>query len=90
LDDVSETVGFDFSAMPEAEDIDTIGGLITAIAGRVPGRGELVAGPGEFEFEVLDADPRRIKRLKIHSQARRPTAAERIAPPSAGGPEEKA
>jgi CBS domain containing-hemolysin-like protein len=66
LDDVSETVGFDFSAMPEAEDVDTIGGLITAIAGRVPGRGELVAGPGEFEFEVLDADPRRVKRLKIH------------------------
>jgi CBS domain containing-hemolysin-like protein len=66
LDDVSEAVGFDFSAMPEAEDVDTIGGLITAIAGRVPGRGELVAGPGEFEFEVLDADPRRVKRLKIH------------------------
>ena len=48
---VSRTVGFDFSALPEAEDVDTIGGLITAIAGRVPGRGELVAGPGEFEFE---------------------------------------
>jgi len=66
LDDVSQTVGFDFSALPAAEDVDTIGGLITAIAGRVPGRGELVAGPGEFEFEVLDADPRRVKRLKIH------------------------
>ena len=75
LDDVSRTVGFDFSTLPQAQDVDTIGGLITAIAGRVPGRGELVAGPGEFEFEVLDADPRRVKRLKVHPH---PTVARRI------------
>ena len=75
LDDVSRTVGFDFSALPQAQDVDTIGGLITAIAGRVPGRGELVAGPGEFEFEVLDADPRRVKRLKVHPH---PAVARRV------------
>ena len=69
LDDVSKAVGFDFAALPDAEDVDTIGGLITAIAGRVPGRGEIVAGPEAFEFEVLDADPRRVKRLKIHPRA---------------------
>jgi CBS domain containing-hemolysin-like protein len=69
LDDVSEVVGFDFAALPEAEDVDTIGGLITAIAGRVPGRGEIVAGSHGFEFEVIDADPRRVKRLKIHPHA---------------------
>ncbi len=69
LDEVSETVGFDFGALADAEDVDTMGGLITAIAGRVPGRGEIVAGPGQFEFEVLDADPRRVKRLKIHPRA---------------------
>ncbi len=72
LDDVSKTVGFDFSKMPEAQDVDTIGGLITAVAGRVPGRGEIVAGPEAYEFEVIDADPRRVKRLKIHP---RPAAA---------------
>jgi CBS domain containing-hemolysin-like protein len=88
LDDVSQTVGFDFSTLPEAEDVDTIGGLITAIAGRVPGRGELVAGPGEFEFEVLDADPRRLKRLKIHPhsalarRAARTRAEKEPSPPS--------
>src|SRR5271168_1458090 len=75
LDDVSRTVGFDFSTLPQAQDVDTIGGLITAIAGRVPGRGELVAGPGEFEFEVLDADPRRVKRLKVHPH---PAVARRV------------
>ena len=69
LEDVSKAVGFDFSALADAEDVDTIGGLLTAVAGRVPGRGEIVAGPGEFEFEVLDADPRRIKRVKIQPRA---------------------
>jgi CBS domain containing-hemolysin-like protein len=69
LEDVSKAIGFDFSALADAEDVDTIGGLLTAAAGRVPGRGEIVAGPGDFEFEVLDADPRRVKRLKIHPRA---------------------
>jgi CBS domain containing-hemolysin-like protein len=69
LEDVSKAVGFDFSGLADAEDVDTIGGLLTAVAGRVPGRGEIVAGPGEFEFEVLDADPRRIKRVKIQPRA---------------------
>ncbi len=65
LGDVSDAVGFDFASLADAEEVDTIGGLVTASAGRVPGRGEILRGPGEFEFEVLDADPRRIKRLKI-------------------------
>lgn len=53
---------------PEEEaDIDTLGGLVFTIVGRVPARGELIrhAATG-VEFEVLDADPRRVKRLKIH------------------------
>jgi CBS domain containing-hemolysin-like protein len=52
---------------PEEEaDIDTLGGLVFAIVGRVPARGELIHHPSGVEFEVLDADPRRVKRLKIH------------------------
>ena len=66
LDEVSQALGFDFSALADAEDVDTIGGLITSFEGRVPGRGEIVAGPGGFEYEVLDADARRIKRMRIH------------------------
>jgi len=65
LDEVSAAVGFDFASLADAEGVDTIGGLVTAVAGRVPSRGEILKGPGRFEFEVLDADPRRIKRLKI-------------------------
>jgi CBS domain containing-hemolysin-like protein len=78
LDAVSEAAGFDFASLPEAEGVDTIGGLVTAAAGRVPNRGEILTGPGEFEFEVLDADPRRIKRLKIW-----PLSARGMKPPAA-------
>src|SRR5271165_4179355 len=65
LDEVSSAVGFDFASLADAEEVDTIGGVVTAAAGRVPSRGEILKGPGPFEYEVLDADPRRIKRLKI-------------------------
>ena len=53
---------------PEEEaDIDTLGGLVFTIVGRVPVRGELIRHPTSgIEFEVLDADPRRVKRLRIH------------------------
>ena len=76
-DAVSEAVGFDFASLGEAEGVDTIGGLVTAAAGRVPDRGEILKGPGQFEFEVLDADPRRVKRLKI-----RPLPARSAKPPA--------
>jgi CBS domain containing-hemolysin-like protein len=83
LDAVSEAVGFDFAAIPEAEGVDTIGGLVTAAAGRVPNRGEILTGPGEFEFEILDADPRRIKRVKIW-----PLSARGMKPPAPPSPAE--
>ena len=65
LDEMSRALGTDLKAMSDAEDVETIGGLVTALAGHVPVRGEIVA-EGGFEFEVLDADPRRLKRLKIY------------------------
>jgi CBS domain containing-hemolysin-like protein len=82
LGDVSAAIGFDFASLLEAEGVDTIGGLVTAAARRVPGRGEILRGPGEFEFEVLDADPRRVKRLKVWPLAAR-GANGADAPPSA-------
>ena len=82
LDEVSEAVGFDLASLAEAEGVDTIGGLVIASAGRVPGRGEILKGPGAYEFEVLDADPRRIKRLKIWPLAARGAKAAAAIPPS--------
>ena len=48
-----------------AEGIDTLGGLVFALAGRVPGRGEVIQHPAGFSLEVLEADPRRVRRLRI-------------------------
>jgi len=60
----------------EHEDIDTLGGLVFALAGRVPTRGELISHPMGVEFEILDADPRRIKRLKIRGMENVPSLEE--------------
>jgi CBS domain containing-hemolysin-like protein len=65
LDEVTEALGVDLSDEDSAEDIDTIGGFLVTLAGRVPSRNEVIEGPGGLEFEVLDADPRRVKRLRI-------------------------
>jgi CBS domain containing-hemolysin-like protein len=46
-------------------DIDTVGGLVFTLAGRVPARGELISHPSGLEFRVLDADPRRIRKLRV-------------------------
>ncbi len=51
----------------EREDIDTLGGLVVSLAGRVPSRGELLKHPSGLEFEVVEADPRRIKRLRVRT-----------------------
>jgi magnesium and cobalt transporter len=49
----------------DEEAVDTLGGLVFMLAGRVPKRGEVIAHPDGIEFEVLDADPRRVKRLRV-------------------------
>jgi hemolysin (HlyC) family protein len=65
LEDVAAIVGNDFEVGDAAEEVDTLGGYLVTRAGRLPVRGEIVPGPGLFEFEVLDADPRRVKRIRI-------------------------
>ncbi|HUF87297.1 MAG TPA: hemolysin family protein [Thermohalobaculum sp.] len=47
------------------EEIDSFGGLVFMLTGRVPARGEVIAHPGGHEFEIIDADPRRVKRLRL-------------------------
>lgn len=64
--DLEERLGMPLVSADREEDIDTLGGLVFVLAGRVPVRGELVRHESGCEFEVLDADARRIKKLKIH------------------------
>lgn len=58
-----------------AADIDTVGGLIFTLAGRVPAKGELISHPSGLEFRVLDADPRRIRRLRVRQPGAEPQRA---------------
>src|SRR5208282_6296333 len=75
LDDVRAVIGEEFDIGEAAQEVDTLGGYLVMRAGHVPVRGELVRGPEPFETEVLDADPRRVKRVRIYrSKDRRPGA----------------
>ena len=65
LEDFAEQTGYDLSPPDDEEEIDTLGGLVVTHLGRVPQRGEIVEGPAGFMFEVLEADPRRVRRLRI-------------------------
>ncbi len=65
LEDIAKAVGTDFDVRVQLEDVDTLGGLIFSALGRIPVRGEVVQAVPGFEFQILDADPRRIKRVRI-------------------------
>jgi len=69
LEDFEKTVGSVLTEDERAE-IDTLGGLVTALAGRVPRRGELVRHPDGLEFEVLESDARRVRRLRVRNLPR--------------------
>src|SRR5215471_8161634 len=65
LDDVRAVIGEEFVTGEAGEEVQTLGGYLVSHVGRLPVRGEVISGPGNFEIEVLDADPRRVKRLRI-------------------------
>jgi CBS domain containing-hemolysin-like protein len=77
LGDVTAAVGVEFSVSDTSPEVDTIGGYLMAQIGRLPLRGELVPGPQGFEIEVLDSDPRRIKKVRIHRNRNRPIERDR-------------
>ncbi|GBE42492.1 hemolysin C [bacterium BMS3Bbin10] len=66
IEEMEKRLGFSLVSGEREVDVDTLGGLVFTLAGRVPVRGELVRHDAGIEFEVLDADARRIKKLKIH------------------------
>ncbi len=65
LEEIAEAIGPDFDIKDRLEDVDTLGGLIFSALGRIPARGEVVQALPGFEFHILDADPRRIKRVRV-------------------------
>ncbi len=75
VEDARALIGPEFQAGQHAEDIETIGGLIFAATGRIPAKGEIVEAVPGFDFEVLEADPRRIKRARIRDKLKAPAPA---------------
>jgi CBS domain containing-hemolysin-like protein len=71
LDDVRSVIGEEFVTGEAGEEVETLGGFLVTHVGRLPVRGEVISGPGNFEIEVLDADPRRVKRLRIATRKER-------------------
>ncbi len=70
LEELEAALGEPMAPEDLEEEIDTVGGLVATLAGRVPQRGEVISHPSGFEFEVIDADPRRIKRIRIRRLAK--------------------
>jgi CBS domain containing-hemolysin-like protein len=79
LEEAVAVIGPEFDVGKAAEEVDTVAGYIVTLVDRVPVRGELVPGPGAFEIEILDADPRRVKRVRIYPSKERRRGAERNA-----------
>jgi len=74
LDELAARLGVELREGVEDDDIDTIGGLVATLVGRVPARGELIRHPTNgIEFEILDADPRRVRRIRIRNLPPRPS-----------------
>lgn len=73
LEDFRTQTGIDLLPKNADEEINTLGGLVVSLIGRVPQRGEIIPHPSGFEFEVVEADPRRVKRLRLW---RNPAAAQ--------------
>jgi CBS domain containing-hemolysin-like protein len=67
VDEVEKAIGASLSLGEEEAEFDTVGGLAAALAGRLPQRGEILKHPAGFDVEVLDADPRRVKRVRIRA-----------------------
>ena len=85
LSEVREMIGPEFNPGDLAEEVDTIGGLVFDLAGRVPAPGETVRGLQGFDFEILASDGRQIQKLKI-KKLKPPTPRARAdGPPPPGG-----
>ncbi|MDE3122597.1 MAG: HlyC/CorC family transporter [Paracoccaceae bacterium] len=71
LDEFEATIGMKLHSDDAEEEVDTLGGLVFLLSGRVPARGEVIPHDSGVVFEVVDADPRRIKRLRVRLPAPR-------------------
>ena len=81
LDEFEDATGAALTPDGTDEEIDTLGGVVFLLSGRVPARGEVIPHPSGAELEVVDADPRRIKRVRVRMPGARQSAPPRGARP---------
>ncbi len=74
LDELETELGTRFVSDGIGDEVDTLGGMVFMLAGRVPAQGETVDHPTGWRFEVIDGDPRMVKRLRLHPPAERAAA----------------
>ncbi|MGN6515268.1 MAG: hemolysin family protein [Rhizomicrobium sp.] len=72
LEDFHEQTGIDLQPPDPEADVDTLAGLVVALMGRLPQRGEIVTDPSGTKFEILDADPRRVRRIRLKPPPKQP------------------
>lgn len=68
IEDVEQVLGLSLSSEEIPEDVGTLGGLVMAIAGSLPKRGQMIPHPSGLTFEILEAGPRRLHTVRIHKQ----------------------
>ncbi|MAL79078.1 MAG: magnesium/cobalt efflux protein [Sneathiella sp.] len=76
IEELEALVETDLLPEEEDEDVDTVGGLVFQLAGQIPARGEIISHPDGLDFEIIDADPRKVKRVRIHRRPPETDAAE--------------
>ena len=69
IEELEKQLGTSFHDADISDEVDTLGGMVFMLAGRVPGLGEMVDHPGGWRFEIIDADARMVKRLRLHAPA---------------------
>jgi CBS domain containing-hemolysin-like protein len=84
LEDLERMLGAELTPPDFEEEIDTVAGLVTALAGRLPQRGEVIAHPAGLDLEVVDADPRRVKRVRVRPAPRASAEGDAAAAKAAG------
>ncbi|WP_262692191.1 hemolysin family protein [Kordiimonas aestuarii] len=84
IEELEEELGIDLLPEEDEEDVDTLGGLVFTLAGCVPEIGEVVSHESGYRFEVVDADPRRIYKVRIHAPGGEPAVMEETAVENAG------
>lgn len=71
LEEFEKVLGVDLASDTDDDEIDTLGGLVFMMTGRVPVRGEVISHPSGYDFEVIEADPRKIKKLRVYQKLKK-------------------